>query len=224
MVLALFSPMNGTYTVTRSTGAVLKSGDSLKMGEVLTLTATPAPSCEFVMWELTACKKKITPVDNPYKYTVNMHDLEVNAIFFEDCVSCFLADAPVLTPAGYRAISSLSAGDVVTTADGGYAPIHEVKKQEIVPDKVSHPYVIPRGKFGATKNLPISPHHQVNVGDRYVEARFLGLKRKTMKEPYQYYNIELVDVKKDIIVAGVVVESWAPWDGVDRTAAGVPHR
>jgi hypothetical protein len=48
------------------------------------------------------------------------------------------------------------------------------------------------------------------------EARHLGLERLPMTESWDYYNLELTDREADMVVAGVVVETWKPWDGVDR--------
>ena len=220
MVLTLNVPTNGTFFVTTDRGGQLNSGNSLTPGVTLTLHAIPAPGYVFGYWKINGCYH----YSNPYTYTVTTCNVTISVKFTRDCVKCFLADAPVLTPSGYRAIGSLEKGDVIMTSEGGYASIHAVKKQNVVPSEISHPYVIPRGRFGAIENICISPHHQVKVGDRYIEARFLGLESKIMKKPFQYYNLELVNTELDMVVAGVVVETWSPWDGVERTAEGSLQR
>jgi len=129
---------------------------------------------------------------------------------------CFLYDAPVLTLSGYRAIGDLRVGDLVVSP-GGPIAIKAIKKELAAPNDDSYPYVIPEGLYGATQRLLISPHHQVLVSPGvYKEARFLNLEREVMSAPWDYYNVELVDNSADMIVAGVVVETWKLWDGVER--------
>ena len=129
---------------------------------------------------------------------------------------CFLADAPVLTPAGYRPIASLRVGDLVQTSLGKALPIVSVKKIRALPVPKSLPYLIPAGLYGATQDLPISPHHLVRQPGK--EARHLGLAIHPMTEPWDYYNLELTNHAADMVVAGVVVETWKPWNGVERTS------
>jgi hypothetical protein len=129
---------------------------------------------------------------------------------------CFLADAPVLTPTGYRPIASFRVGDLVQTASGNALPIVSIKKIRALPNHESLPYLIPSGLYGATQDLPISPHHLVRQPGK--EARHLGLAHHPMTEPWDYYNLELTDHEADMVVAGVVVETWKPWDGVERAS------
>jgi hypothetical protein len=133
---------------------------------------------------------------------------------------CFLGSAPVLTPTGYRRIDSLSVGDSVLTADGRDAAIQHVKHQRVVtPSANVNPYVIPKGTFGATENLAISPRHCVAVpGCGMVEARELGLRQMSMRAAFDYYNLELPEWD-NMVVAGVEVESLAPKKRVVMTAA-----
>ena len=144
---------------------------------------------------------------------------------------CFLGNAPVLTPAGYRRIDSLAAGDLVRTADGRDVAIQRVKHQRgVAPSAATNPYVIPAGKWGATENLPISPRHCVAVPGRgMVEARNLGLRQMPLRAPFDYYNLELPEWD-NMVVAGVEVESLAPKKQVVVTmaqlvalAAGMPE-
>jgi len=133
---------------------------------------------------------------------------------------CFLGNAPVLTPTGYRRIDSLSVGDMVRTAEGRDVAIQRVKHQRVpAPSASVNPYVIPKGTWGATENLAISPRHCVAVPDRgMVEARELGLRQLAMKTTFDYYNLELPEWE-NMVVAGVEVESLAPKKRVVMTAA-----
>lgn len=135
------------------------------------------------------------------------------AIPGENNPPCFLADAPVLTPSGYKSIASLREGDLVTTADGRAVPIERVSVTRVpAPSAAVNPYVIKKGQFGATERLLISPRHRVAVpGKGMVEARELGLTQWTMRGAFDYYNLELPSWKSDnMVVAGVEVESLAP--------------
>jgi hypothetical protein len=133
---------------------------------------------------------------------------------------CLLGNAPVLTPAGYRRIDSLAAGDMVRTADGRDVAIQRVKHQRVIAPSASvNPYVIPKGQFGATENLAISPRHCVAIpGCGMVEARELGLRQMSMRAAFDYYNLELPEWD-NMVVAGVEVESLAPKKRVVMTAA-----
>lgn len=125
---------------------------------------------------------------------------------------CFLADAPVLTPTGYRRIADLRVGDAVMTADGRRVAVRAVKVMTCAAGTTTtNPFIIPHGQFGATEELMISPRHRVAVGGRMVEARGLGLVQAKMEGIITYYNVELPDWGRDnLVVAGVTVESLAP--------------
>ena len=125
-------------------------------------------------------------------------------------VVCFLANAPVLTPSGYRRIDSLAVGDLVQTTEGKAVAIQRIKHQRVSPCAAANPYVIPKGSYGATETLAISPRHCVVVPGRgFVEARELGLAQMPMKTVFDYSNLELPQWE-NMIVAGVAVESLAP--------------
>jgi len=119
---------------------------------------------------------------------------------------CFLGDAPVKTPHGSRRMDSLKVGDRVSTPTGS-AVIQHIHCQDYAAGPSANPYVIPKGRFGATQDLLISPRHKVAVNGRMVEARDLGLNQKDMGT-LTYYNLGLGGA--NMIVAGVLVESLAP--------------
>lgn len=219
MKLLLFNSQKGTYTVKRC-GIVLENLSPIAEGDNLKLTATANDGNTFMYWSVNGVHHSC----NPYRFTVGCVDLMIYAEFCGDNVQCFLEDAPVLTPNGYRNISDLKAGDLITSPKGTALAIRSLKKQLVEPCEFTHPYIIPRGRFGATQNLQISPHHQVKDGDWYVEARFMGLERDYMTEPFHYYNLELEDSSRDMVVAGVAVESWKEWNGVKRTEEGSLHK
>lgn len=126
-------------------------------------------------------------------------------------VSCFLASAPVLTPSGYVKIATLREGDIVVTGDGRQVPIQCVKKMRVVAGPSVNPYIVPKGQFGATRRLLISPNHKIHTGSEVTEAKCLNLEQETMSGAFDYYNLELPAWPRDtMVVAGVTVESMAP--------------
>jgi len=133
---------------------------------------------------------------------------------------CFLADAPVLTPAGYRPISSIKEGDKVRTAAGLTVAVKRVFAKEYQAGASVNPFVIPKGSFGALRALPISPNHEVMTAKGMMKAKDLGLPRMKMAGSFTYYNLELEDwVRDNLVVAGVECESLAPAARVSMTKA-----
>ena len=125
-------------------------------------------------------------------------------------VPCFLANSPVKTRRGYVPIQRLKKGDEVETASGEYMKVCRVIKRCVKPSIFTNPYVIPKGQFGATQRVYLSPNHRVRYpGGEMVCAKDLGLRQWIMKEPFDYYNVELEEWEP-IFVAGVEVESMAP--------------
>jgi hypothetical protein len=128
-------------------------------------------------------------------------------------IPCFLAGAPILTPSGYQRIETLTEGDMVTTSDGRSVAIQRVKRTLVTAGPSVDPYVIPKGRFGATRRLLISPNHKVQTdeGSGMVEAKDLGLQQEAQSGQFIYYNLELPSWSTDkMVVAGVTVESLAP--------------
>ena len=121
-------------------------------------------------------------------------------------ISCFLGDAPVLTPSGYRRIDSLRVGDKVTTLTGEDVITRVYKRLGSASPSIN-PYRIPAGTFGATKDLLISPKHAIAVKGKMIRAENCGLKQVTPQGLLTYYNLGLAS-KSNMIIAGVEVESY----------------
>ncbi len=137
------------------------------------------------------------------------------SLLTEEGVVCFLGDAPVRTPTGWKRIDGLRVGDLIRTSDGRDVGIQRVSYQRVRASRQTNPYRIRRGQFGATRELLISPEHRVRISRRgeMVEARRLGLSQVTWGRDrvIEYYNLELPDWERDnLVVAGVEVESLAP--------------
>lgn len=150
------------------------------------------------------------PTVTTFKLTQDTTDiLWKRSVPLSETPPCFLEGTPVLTPRGYRRIETLKEGDEVIAASGTPVVITRVCRTLTRPTPGTNPYVIPKGMFGATRRLLISPRHCVAVrGKGMVEARYLGLKQWTMRKPFIYYNLELKECV-NMIVCGVEVESLA---------------
>jgi hypothetical protein len=108
----------------------------------------------------------------------------------------------------------------VRTADGRTATIKRTLRNEYTASAFVNPYVIPKGVYGATSDLAISPNHEVQTKDGMVKAKHLGLSQMEMTGSFVYYNIEVDDWATDnLVVAGVEVESLAPVERVAVPAA-----
>lgn len=184
-------------------------------------TVTTAINGSYIMTGLTAFETYVfsvaatsaegTSTDSDFSATVQVVDRVV----------CFLENAPVLTPSGYRPIGGLQIGDIVVTADGRHVPVRRVNVMTCLPSVDVNPYVIKQGAWGALETLPISPNHRVRVENNVMQcAKDLGLKQMKMKKAFRYYNLELPNWETDnMVVAGVVVESLVP---VRRVTAALP--
>uniref|UniRef100_A0A6C0D9K1 Hedgehog/Intein (Hint) domain-containing protein n=1 Tax=viral metagenome TaxID=1070528 RepID=A0A6C0D9K1_9ZZZZ len=190
--IILQTPGNNTYTFTFS----LVNGS-----EVVTLSVNGGPqqrlgiNTTFMVDRITYIVNSIFPFI-PIKVPL--------------LLPCFMGDAPVLTPSGYRRMDSLSVEDKVLTPCGRVVEIKYISKTRVQPGDSANPYIIEKGMFKANKRLLISPHHAVFIPSRgMVEAYRLGLKQMKMKKEFFYYNLELPNWE-NMIVAGVEVESLAP--------------
>jgi hypothetical protein len=123
-------------------------------------------------------------------------------------VPCFFGDAPVLTVKGYVRMDAIAEGDKVMTPVGSEATVERVKCYRVAAGSSTNPYVIPKGRFGATQKLLISPDHRVQTAEGLIEAKKLGLKQEAREGFLTYYNLELAG-GANMVVAGVAVESLA---------------
>jgi hypothetical protein len=195
---------NETFTVSYNRGSPTRSvsvdGVAKRLDSIVTFTFATGPSM-FIQFKALA---------SPIVTTGDVSTLPI----------CFLGNAPVLTPTGYRRIDSLRAGDKVMTADGRAVAIQAVERRITVPGVNSNPYIVPKGTFGATETLAISPRHRIATADGMVEARALGLTQMPMRAAWCYYNLRLPSWRSDnLVVAGVETESLAPVERIRMTMA-----
>jgi hypothetical protein len=138
-------------------------------------------------------------------------------------VPCFLGNARVMTPAGYKRMDSLRAGDKVTSPSGKVVTIEAVKLTLVDASKDTNPYVIEAGQFGCTKRLLISPEHKVVTSRGLVKARELGLRQEAREGVLEYYNLRLTG-EEQMVVQGVAVESLAHVERIVMSRADFERR
>jgi hypothetical protein len=143
-------------------------------------------------------------------YTIQGLDPVTLQAYTPPVVPCFLGSARVLTPTGYVRIAALRAGDRVQTADGRVVAISRVSVNTVAATGATNPFVIPRGLYGAVRDIRVSPDHKILVDGAMIEARHVpGLTREEHQGTLTYYNLELPDAEDRMVVDGVVCESLA---------------
>jgi hypothetical protein len=184
-----------SYTVTSSPGGFTGTGASSP------ITVTGLTNGTVYTFTVTATNGAGTgPASSPSSSIVP---------YITNVAPCFFGSARVLTPAGYRRLDSVTAGDTVLTPAGDRAAITYVRTYTIDAGPATNPYVIPVGMFGAKRRLLISPDHKVCLADgRRVAARNLGLAQEDREGVLRYYNLEL-EGDADMVIEGVAVESLA---------------
>ena len=121
---------------------------------------------------------------------------------------CFFGDVEVLTLQGYKPISSLKKDELIITQKGT-KPIKKVLSYQVPASSHTNPFLIPKGMFGARKNLLISPDHCVLTQGKMIAAKNLGLEQQEKEGTLEYWNIELDDWL-NMYVENVEVETLAP--------------
>jgi hypothetical protein len=148
-----------------------------------------------------------------------------------DYVPCFLEGTRIATPAGERAVETLGIGDVISTADGGIAPVRWIGRRTLVAEgaqgyRFADPLVylpirIRAGALGddlPARDLLLSADHAVLIDGLLVQAGALvngvSVIRETgLPESFTYYHIELADHAL-ILAEGVPAETFV--DNVTR--------
>jgi len=134
----------------------------------------------------------------------------------KDTVPCFPAGTRILTPSGYKTVETLVQNELVLTADGRQVPVKVYGKHLPVTNTMTAPYKIPKGVFGLTNDIVLSPDHafQIRKGLWMLprKAALLSdrVEQVAVGKPVTYYHLECPQYLRDNLVAnGNVVESYA---------------
>ncbi|QFU08648.1 hypothetical protein PARPLA_02655 [Rhodobacteraceae bacterium THAF1] len=135
-----------------------------------------------------------------------------------DYAVCFAAGTPILTPQGYRAVETLTAGDLVQTVDHGPQPLvwagssaHDLEGQ----DSGHRPIRLRQGAYGETADLLVSPQHMVLHDDRLVRAKHLaehpGTGARVAQGVRRVEYVHLMCAQHELLIAdGCQTESFYP--------------
>jgi hypothetical protein len=131
---------------------------------------------------------------------------------------CLVKNTQILTPVGYKAIETLSKGDLVVTDKRKAVPIQGIHELHYdVTTEASVPYTIKKHAFGNNSppnNLRVSGRHAIQMRPGVWEIPQEGAKENKMivQDPIggsvTYYHIALPNYKDDNLIAnGQSVES-----------------
>ena len=142
-----------------------------------------------------------------------------NATPFGGTVPCFPKGTRILTQSGYKAVETLTQGELVQTADGRQVPAKIYGKHMERTTPLSAPFRVPKGSLGPSQpshELILSPDHafQLRKGVWMMPRKAALLSDRVEQigigEPVTYYHIECPQYLRDnLVVDGVVVESYA---------------
>jgi hypothetical protein len=185
------------------------------------------------------------PVTASGPFTVNAGAIPQNADFNfgEEQAVCFLAGTAIATPSGSAAIETLRAGDLVTLADGGQAPIIWLGRQTVSTKFFnplrSAPIRITAGALGENlpaRDLMVSPDHALLVDGILVHAGALvnGLsitRAQDVPASFIYYHVEVANhalilaenVAAETFIDNVDRLAFDNWDEREATADNIPE-
>lgn len=136
-------------------------------------------------------------------------------------VVCFAAGTTIRTPRGEVPIEELEVGDLVCTLDHGPQPLRwigrrEVGREELAADPRLRPVLIPRGLFGASRDLLVSRQHALLIDADHLaralhlaEARGLPARIAHGKRQVTYIHL-MFDAHQIIFGNGVASASFYP--------------
>jgi alpha-tubulin suppressor-like RCC1 family protein len=171
----------------------------------------------------------ITDTITAYKVGINVYEFTTTHLTYfsaSEYVPCFVAGTRIMTAEGYKAVETLTADDLIRTADNRIVSFRMFKTQITTTSPETAPYTIPANTFGRAcpaTEMTISPYHAIQSAPgvwqipKYASQMFSGITQAPAGRPITYYHLELPNYFKDNIVAeGTVVESYG-----NRQTAGM---
>jgi hypothetical protein len=171
----------------------------------------------------------ITDTITAYRVGTNLYEFTTTHLTYfsaSEYVPCFVAGTRILTAEGYKAVETLTADDLIRTADNRIVPFRMYTTTIKATSPETAPYTIPANAFGRAcpaTEMTISPYHAIQSAPntwqipKYASQMFSGITQAPAGRPITYYHIELPNYFKDNLVAeGTVVESYG-----NRQTAGM---
>ena len=171
----------------------------------------------------------ITDTITAYKVGTNLYEFTTTHLTYfsaSEYVPCFVAGTRILTAEGYKAVETLTADDLIRTADNRIVSFRMFTTHIVATSPETAPYTIPANTFGRAcpaTEMTISPYHAIQSAPgvwqipKYASQMFSGITQAQPGQPITYYHLELPNYFKDNIVAeGTIVESYG-----NRQTAGM---
>ena len=147
-------------------------------------------------------------------------------------INCYTAGTMMSTPHGPRAVETLTAGDMVLTADGRETPVTWLGRQP-VNTRLAHPAKanpirITAGALGnglPERDLRLSPDHAICIDGLLINAGALVngstiyQEQGKLPDSFTYYHIE-TEAHELLLAEGVAAESFIAYAGRDTFENG----
>lgn len=149
----------------------------------------------------------------------NFNDISGLLLYAEltyDDVACLTNTCSILTPLGYKNVSDIIVGDIVSTHKNKPVVVTEIYKKTLPITKNTLPYKIPKNYFGKnkpTKNTYITKNHMFMHNNKWNKPENTKFIQEWKTNTITLYNLKLSNYHTDtLVVNGLTMESW---DGLD---------
>jgi len=166
----------------------------------------------------------ITVGSNTYSFgnytvtTANEDKVGITYVANAGNIACFTETCELLTPSGYKSVSTINTGDMIVTHDGRTVPV-TMFKTRITTNEYTAPYRIPKHTFG--HNIPkldieLSPSHALQIRKgvwqkpKIAAETYNIIKQFGIGKEITYYHAETPNYFRDHLVCnGTIVESFS---------------
>jgi hypothetical protein len=137
--------------------------------------------------------------------------LEVENLGSNTGIPCLTNTCYILTPSGYKNVSTLKVGDIVTTHDNRHIAIEKLFSSKVLASRVK-PRLIRVHQYGENKpfrDTYLSDLHAYNIGGKWKIPKNECLPQKWDEREVTYYHIKLPNYRRDfLVVNGLITECW----------------
>lgn len=159
------SRVPGVVTITHINGVPVVAGDTVTLATGQQITLNPDGTFTVVADSDTETVSFTYTAEN----SVGLSDTGFVTV---NSVPCFVAGTRILTDRGEVAIETLQEGDLVHTLDNGLQPVRWIGRRTVAAEGTMAPILIKAGALGNDRDIKLSPHHRVLIGDNLAELLF----------------------------------------------------